>query len=112
MDIQGKVAVVTGGASGLGEATVRLYLEKGAKIAIFDMNDERGNQLADELGDSVIYHNVNVADEESVQAAVAATAATFGAIHICNNYAGISIPKKPSARTVPSRLTPSKKSSM
>jgi len=94
MDIQGKVAVVTGGASGLGEATVRLYVEQGAKVAIFDMNDERGNQLAEELGDAVIYQNVNVADESSVEAAVAATAATFGAIHICNNFAGIGSAKK------------------
>jgi len=89
MDIQGKVAVVTGGASGLGEATTRLYVEKGAQVAIFDMNDERGSKLAEELGDAVIYQNVNVADEASVEAGIAATVKAFGAIHICNNFAGI-----------------------
>lgn len=94
MDIKNKVAVVTGGASGLGEATVRLYVEKGAKVAIFDMNNERGNQLAKELGDAVIYHNVNVVDETSVEAAIKDTVAKFGAIHICNNYAGIGSAKK------------------
>lgn len=94
MDIQGKVAVVTGGASGLGEAIVRLYVEQGAKVAIFDMNDERGSQLAKELGDAVIYQNVNVTNEASVEAAIAATVANFGTIHICNNYAGIGDSKK------------------
>ena len=66
MDIKGKVAVVTGGASGLGEATVRRYSAQGAKVAIFDMNDERGNALAVELGDEVIYFNVNVFISPSV----------------------------------------------
>ena len=94
MEIQGKVAIITGGASGLGEATVRLYVEKGAKVAIFDMNDERGTALAKELGDAVIYQSVNVTDEASVEAAIAATIAAFGSVHICNNYAGIGDAKK------------------
>lgn len=98
MDINGKVAIVTGGASGLGEATVRRYVAEGAKVAIFDMNDERGNALADELGEGVIYQNVNVANEEVVEAALAATIAAFGAVHICNNYAGIGDAKKTVSR--------------
>ena len=90
MDISGKVAVVTGGASGLGEATVRAYVEKGSKAAIFDMNAERGNALVNELGvDKVAFFNVNVADEDSVKAAIAGVMEKFGAIHICNNFAGI-----------------------
>lgn len=98
MDINGKVAIVTGGASGLGEATVRRYVAEGAKVAIFDMNDERGNALAEELGAGVIYQNVNVANEEVVEAALAATIAAFGAVHICNNYAGIGDAKKTVSR--------------
>ena len=94
MDIQGKVAVITGGASGLGEATLRRYVANGARAAIFDMNDARGKALAEELGDGVIYQNVNVADEAAVQAAIEATVAAFGAIHICNNFAGIANARK------------------
>lgn len=66
MDIKNKVAVITGGASGLGEATVRRFAGIGAKIAIFDMNEERGSAIAKELGTDVIFHKVDVADEESV----------------------------------------------
>ncbi len=88
MDLKDKVAVVTGGASGLGRATVKRFVANGAKAAIFDMNEEKGQQLVDELGDSVIFCNVNVTSEESVQAGIAATMEAFGAIHICCNYAG------------------------
>lgn len=89
MDIKDKVAIVTGGASGLGEATVRRYLTNGAKVAIFDLNDERGNALVSELGSDVVYHNVNVTDESAVQSAIDAVVERFGALHICNNYAGL-----------------------
>ncbi|RDE24406.1 3-hydroxyacyl-CoA dehydrogenase [Motiliproteus coralliicola] len=96
MDIKGKVAIVTGGASGLGEATVRAYVGKGAQVALFDMNDTRGEALVAELGDAVRYFNVNVADEASVEGAVAGVVDAFGAVHICCNFAGIS----QSAKTV------------
>jgi 3-hydroxyacyl-CoA dehydrogenase/3-hydroxy-2-methylbutyryl-CoA dehydrogenase len=104
MEISGKVAVVTGGASGLGEATVRRYAEHGAKVAIFDMNDARGNEIATELGDAVIYQNVNVTDEDTVIAAIAATVEAFGAIHICNNFAGIGDAAKTVSRGEPLAL--------
>ncbi len=90
MDIAGKVAIVTGGASGLGEGTVRAYVSKGAKVAIFDMNEQRGAQLVDELGaDNVAFFNVNVADEAGVSDAINQVMDKFGALHICNNFAGI-----------------------
>ncbi|MCP4411081.1 MAG: 3-hydroxyacyl-CoA dehydrogenase [Gammaproteobacteria bacterium] len=90
MDISGKVAIVTGGASGLGEATVRAYLDKGTKVAIFDMDSERGKKLIEELGaDKLLFAKVDVADENSVMLAIDKVISTFGAIHICNNYAGI-----------------------
>ena len=89
MDIKGKVAVVTGGASGLGRATVKRLVAAGGKCAIFDMNEEKGNALVAELGESVIFCHVNVVDEESVKAAIAKTVETFGAIHIDCNFAGI-----------------------
>jgi len=89
MDISGKVAIITGGASGLGEATVRRLARMGAKVAIFDLNAERGGALAAELGDSALFQSVNVTDEASVQAGIAAVVERFGAVHICCNYAGI-----------------------
>lgn len=89
MDIKGKVAVITGGASGLGEATARKLVALGARVAIFDLNEAKGTALAAELGDAALFHNVNVVSEASVQAGIAATMARFGAIHICCNYAGI-----------------------
>ena len=89
MDIAGKTAVVTGGASGLGRATVERYAADGANVAIFDMNEELGQSVAQSLGDNVVYYNVNVADEVSVQAALDAVVEKFGALHIVNNYAGI-----------------------
>ncbi len=89
MDIRNKVAVITGGASGLGEATARRLNEMGAKVAIFDLQEDKGKALAEELGDGVIFQKVNVVEEGSVKAAIAATMDAFGAIHICCNYAGI-----------------------
>jgi NAD(P)-dependent dehydrogenase (short-subunit alcohol dehydrogenase family) len=89
MDISGKVAIVTGGASGLGEATVRRLARMGAKVAIFDLNEARGPAIVAELGENVLFQSVNVCDESSVQAAIAATVQRFGAVHICCNYAGI-----------------------
>lgn len=89
MDISNKVAIVTGGASGLGLATVEACLAKGAKVAIFDLNEEQGQATAARLGDNVLFVKVNVADEASVQAGVDAVVAKFGAVHVAVNCAGI-----------------------
>lgn len=89
MKIENKVAVITGGASGLGLASVEKFVALGAKVAIFDFNDAAGAEAVARFGDKVIFVKVNVADEESVQSAIAKTVAHFGAIHICLNYAGI-----------------------
>ena len=89
MEISGKTAIVTGGASGLGRATVELYAAAGANVAIFDLNDALGNEIAGLLGNNVIYLRVDVADEDSVQQGIDAVVEKFGALHIVNNYAGI-----------------------
>ena len=90
MNLEGKVAIVTGGASGLGQATVEAYVARGVKVAIFDLNEERANQLIEKLGaDKAAFWKVNVADEDSVKSAVAEVVEMFGALHICNNFAGI-----------------------
>ncbi len=89
MDIAGKTAIVTGGASGLGQATVERYAADGANVAIFDLNEEAGKAVAERLGDKVAYFNVDVSDEASVQAAIDGVVDKFGAIHVVNNFAGI-----------------------
>jgi 3-hydroxyacyl-CoA dehydrogenase/3-hydroxy-2-methylbutyryl-CoA dehydrogenase len=94
MELKDKVAVVTGGASGLGRAGVKRFVANGAKVAIFDMNAEKGGALAAELGSDVIFCQVNVTDEESVAAGIAATMEAFGAIHINCNFAGIGNAKR------------------
>ena len=96
MELKGKTAIITGGASGLGEATVRRFHKNGVNVAIFDLNEERANTVISELGDNVVFFKVNVSDEESVKAAIDGTKAKFGDIHICCNYAGIG----PAAKTV------------
>lgn len=101
MELNDKVAVITGGASGLGRAGVRRFVGQGAKVAIFDMNEEKGAALAAELGDSVIFCKVNVTDEESVAAGIAATIAAFGAIHINCNFAGIGNAKRTMGKNGP-----------
>ena len=90
MELNGKVAIVTGGASGLGRATVEAYVAQGVRVAIFDLNEASANELIAQLGaDKVAFWSVDVADQDSVRNAVAAVVETFGAVHICNNYAGI-----------------------
>ncbi len=88
MDLKDKVAVITGGASGLGRATVKRFVANGARVAIFDMNEEKANQLVEEFPGEVIFCSVNVTDEASVAAGIAATMKAFGGIHICCNFAG------------------------
>ena len=89
MEINGSVAVVTGGASGLGEATVRNYVEGGGRVCIMDLQEEKGQALAAELGDSAIFCMTNVTDEQSVQSAIDKTMEAFGAIHVAVNCAGV-----------------------
>jgi len=80
-------AIVTGGASGLGAATARALAAKGAKVALFDMNEEKGNALASELGG--VFCKVNVTSEEEVDAAFAKAREAHGQERILVNCAGI-----------------------
>ncbi len=101
MDIAGKVAIVTGGASGLGRATSELLHGQGAKIAIFDLNDELGQEVASGLGDGAAYFNVDVADQASVTDALAGVVEQFGTVHIACNYAGVGTPGRTVGRDGP-----------
>ena len=88
MDIKDKVALVTGGASGLGRATVERFHAQGASVAIFDLDKDQGTDLAENLGDNVIYCPVNVAEDESITSGVSRVMEEFGALHIAVNCAG------------------------
>ena len=85
-------AIVTGGASGLGEATARMLRSKGAKVAILDMQEERGKAVAAEIG--AIFQRCDVTDEASVDAALAAARAANGQERIAANCAGIAPAKR------------------
>jgi len=91
--LEHKRAIVTGGAVGIGRACVQRMAEEGAKVAIFDVLDTEGRELADTLtaqGHTVSYHTVDVTDEAAMQHAIDDVAATFGGLHVMVNNAGIS----------------------
>src|ERR1700722_15036753 len=89
MKIAGAGVVITGGASGIGKAVAQAMAERGGRVAIFDLNEAAGQDLARDLGSGSLFEKVNVADENSVSAGVARTMGAFAAIHICVNCAGI-----------------------
>jgi NAD(P)-dependent dehydrogenase (short-subunit alcohol dehydrogenase family) len=88
-DLAGKVAVVTGGASGIGRATVERFLDEGAQVVIADIDAEAGAALAAELGDAAAFHQTDVADADQVQALVDFTVGHFGGLHVMFNNAGV-----------------------
>jgi NAD(P)-dependent dehydrogenase (short-subunit alcohol dehydrogenase family) len=87
--LAGKVAVVTGGASGIGEGTIRRFHAEGAAVVVADVQDERGKALAAELGDRAIFVHTDVTDERSVAGVVDAAVEAFGALDVMFNNAGI-----------------------
>ncbi|RKP05228.1 putative 3-hydroxyacyl-CoA dehydrogenase [Thamnocephalis sphaerospora] len=90
MRIEGNTFFVTGGASGLGRASCKAIVERGGNVAIIDMNETMGNELAAELGDRALWPgSVNVTSEEAVLGALQQTKAKFGDIHVVLNIAGI-----------------------
>jgi 3alpha(or 20beta)-hydroxysteroid dehydrogenase len=86
--LSGKVAIVTGGARGMGEATVRLFVENGAKVLIGDILEAEGQALADELGEAVRFTRMDVSSEEDWAAAVA-QAEEMGPLNVLVNNAAI-----------------------
>ncbi len=98
------IAVVTGGASGLGEACARNLIGAGAKVAILDFAAERGEKLAAELGKNVLFINTDVTSDESVQNAVKRTMETFGAVNTVINCAGVADPGKALSKKGPMPL--------
>jgi NAD(P)-dependent dehydrogenase (short-subunit alcohol dehydrogenase family) len=90
-ELEGSAALVTGGASGLGEATARLLAERGAKVAVVDLQEERGTRVAEEIGG--VFCRTDVRDPEQVIAAVDA-ASSLGRLRVLVNCAGVSIPQR------------------
>lgn len=89
-ELAGKVAIVTGGASGIGRATVELFVAEGAKVVIADIDDAQGEALAAQLGPSALFRRTDVSNKDDVQALVEFAVARFGGLHIMFNNAGIS----------------------
>ncbi|MBN9391922.1 MAG: 3-hydroxyacyl-CoA dehydrogenase [Chloroflexi bacterium] len=89
MDLKDKAVLVSGGASGLGGACVRLLSGAGAKVIVADLNEVTGQALAEELGEGVRFVKTNVTDEDSVKGAVQAAVDNFGGLHVAINCAGI-----------------------
>ncbi|HHW06335.1 MAG TPA: 3-hydroxyacyl-CoA dehydrogenase [Clostridia bacterium] len=94
MEMKNKVAFVTGGASGLGEATVRKVVALGGKAVIFDLDEARAKKLMEELGETVLFVKGDVTKEADVSAAVEEACAKGGGIHLVVNCAGIAIAQK------------------
>ncbi|SOC09153.1 NAD(P)-dependent dehydrogenase (short-subunit alcohol dehydrogenase family) [Ureibacillus xyleni] len=93
-NLQDKVAIVTGGSSGIGLATVKAFVEKGAKVILSDINTEAGNQHVAsirETGGEVTFFEANVAEESAVQALVKFAVDTYGKVDIIVNNAGIGV---------------------
>ena len=89
-ELAGKVAIVTGGAGGIGGATVELFVEEGAKVVIADVNEAQGSALASKLGSATRFKRADVSSEDDVQALVDFAVAEFGGLHVMFNNAGIS----------------------
>src|SRR6266540_6484329 len=89
MRIEGKGALVTGGASGLGKAAVETLHEAGAGVVIVDLPHSQGETFAKELGDRARFAAADVTDPEQIQAAVTTAVEEFGGLHVAVNCAGI-----------------------
>jgi len=89
MRIEGSVAIVSGGASGLGEATIRALLAAGGRAVILDRPDSAGERLAGELGTAAAFAPGDVTREADVAAAVGRASERFGAVHVAISCAGV-----------------------
>jgi NAD(P)-dependent dehydrogenase (short-subunit alcohol dehydrogenase family) len=104
MELQNAVALVTGGASGLGEACVRRFASAGAKVVILDRDADKGQALAAELGDATRFAQADVTSEADVTAAVNAAYEAFGGLHIVQNCAGVAWAERTVSKNGPHAL--------
>ncbi len=95
MELNNSIAIVTGGCSGLGNATAQSLIAKGVKVAIFDINEKQGASVVAEFGaDKAMFCTVDVRNAESVEAAVNTVIDNWGSLHLCVNCAGIAPAKR------------------
>jgi 3-hydroxyacyl-CoA dehydrogenase / 3-hydroxy-2-methylbutyryl-CoA dehydrogenase len=104
VEIKERTAIVTGGASGLGEATVRMFVAEGGNVGILDLDEEGGKALASELGESAIFIKTDVTAEDDVNGAIAETVEKFGPLHFLVNCAGSGIGIRTISRSGPHDL--------
>jgi NAD(P)-dependent dehydrogenase (short-subunit alcohol dehydrogenase family) len=91
--LDGRVALISGAARGIGAETAKLMIEAGARVAIGDVLDDRGREIARAFGDNALYHHLDVTREDDWNETVAATVARFGGIDILVNNAGMFLGK-------------------
>ncbi len=104
MQLANKIFLITGGASGLGAACVRLLTQAGARVVIADVNSETGTALAQELADSALFVQTDVTSETSVKETIQATLEHFKGLHGVINCAGIGIAEKVLRKNGPASL--------
>jgi 3(or 17)beta-hydroxysteroid dehydrogenase len=92
MRLSGKIALISGAASGIGAATARLFVREGARVLLGDIQQEKGQALAAELGDAAAFMRLDVTDDSDWAACVAEAERRFGALTTLVNSAGISVP--------------------
>ncbi|OHR70864.1 3-hydroxy-2-methylbutyryl-CoA dehydrogenase [Bacillus sp. HMSC76G11] len=109
MEIKNSVVVVTGGASGLGEATVKNIVKQGGKAVILDLNDVLGTQLAESFGGNALYVKTSVTEEADVQSALNQAVEQYGKIDAVVNCAGIGVAQKTVGKKGPFDLAVFKK---
>lgn len=88
-----KVAIITGAAQGMGAAHAKLFIENGAKVILTDLNEEKGNALAAELGENAIFIKQNVTSEEDWATVITKAEEAFGPVNVLVNNAGITMAK-------------------
>jgi 3-hydroxyacyl-CoA dehydrogenase/3-hydroxy-2-methylbutyryl-CoA dehydrogenase len=106
VQLTGAAAVVAGGASGLGAATARELISRGARVAVVDIDGDRAGALAQELGDGAIAARADVTDEGEVEAAVAAAVEAFGELRLAVSCAGIGWAERTVGKEGPANLQP------
>ena len=104
MDLQQRVALITGGASGLGAASARMLAEADGRVVLVDLDDEKGEALAGELGAQGLYVRADVTSGEAMEAAVGAAVERFGRLEVAINCAGIGGSNRVTGRRGPAPL--------